>query len=435
MKAGVQAGVILGIIVLTAPLWAYNDFQGTEEFFVKKLKVILKPNPANEIVSAQLYWRGGSLNLTEENQGIERLIFSTATLKNRKYAEESWQRLLEGTGAEIGSASLRNYTIISLRCTREHFEPLWEVFSDYVRNTGFYDERVEVIRERFLTEYGRREDSPDVYIRDVAAQQFYENHPYRFDPAGAKESLERISMREMASYLDDGLTQSRLLLVVVGNIDRELLEKKLSKTLAKLPGGKRRPQTIPVVEHAAPKLKIIERDLPTNYLLGLFSAPGPTHPDYFAMTVAIDILKARLFEEIRTKRNLSYAPDAFLSTDYAGHGGVYATSVDPDSTVKIMVAEMEKLKSETISDTDLRNRARLYITKKYLNIESNTAQGQFLAHFELSGLGWQASAKLVESIQTVTPADVQRVAQQYFKNLQFVVLGNPELVDQELFTY
>ena len=34
----------------------------------------------------------------------------------------------------------------------------------------------------------------------------------------------------------------------------------------------------------------------------------------------------------------------------------------------------------------------------------------------------------------VTPADVQRVAQKYMKNIRFVVLGNPQSIDTGVFT-
>jgi len=49
-----------------------------EEFSINGLKVIVKPNRANEIISAQLYLRGGSLNINESTQGIEPLIFESA---------------------------------------------------------------------------------------------------------------------------------------------------------------------------------------------------------------------------------------------------------------------------------------------------------------------------------------------------------------------
>jgi hypothetical protein len=42
--------------------------------------------------------------------------------------------------------------------------------------------------------------------------------------------------------------------------------------------------------------------------------PSMTSPDIYPMYVASSLLRDRVFEEVRVKRNMSYAPDAFLRT-------------------------------------------------------------------------------------------------------------------------
>jgi len=424
----------LSLVNFASHLGAVNGSATTEEFLVKDLKVILKANTSNEIISAQLYLKGGALNLAEENQGIEEFIFNSVTLTDRKYADKSWNKILQGTGSGLGSISEKNFTVISLQCTKQYFDQMWEVFADYVMKNGFYDERTEIARERMLTQIRRQKDAPDVYIRKLAEEQFYKGHPYQFDPMGIEESISKIKMKDMESYLKKNLKKTKLLLVVVGNIDKEILRKKVSDTFGKISKGKYKPAFPDRVNHTRPNLKVVERDLPTNYILGLFSAPSPKNPDYYPMTIAIDILKWRLFEEIRTKRNLSYAPDAFLGNHFANYAGVYATSVDPDTTVKVMLTEIKKLREEKFPGKDFRDRINMYLTRYYLNNESNAAQGQFLARFELAGLGWQEGEKVVEKLRMVTAEDVQRVANEYFKNIQFVFLGKTELIDEKVFT-
>ncbi len=405
-----------------------------EEINIKGLKVIFKPTTANEIISVQLYLKGGIQNLNEHNQGIEQLIFSSLTLMDKKYADSTWSKLFGGVGAEIGSFSDKEYTIVSLRCSRTYFDQLWGAFADYVLNSGFYDERVDITKQKLLTALSRAPDHPDGYIRGLATAQFYEGHQYQLSPYGTKETIPKITMQEMSSYLDDHLKRKRLLIVVVGNLDRNNLKKKIADTFGDLSKGKYKPKFPSMVSHDSSRVKVVERDLPTNYILGLFSAPPLKHKDYYPTVIAINILKWRLFDEIRTKRNLSYAPDAFIASNLANYGGVYATSVNPDSTVKIMLAELKKLRSEPVGEKDLYDRINIYLTQYYLNNESNSAQGHFLAGYELSGLGWQQAERMIDEIRKVTSEDVQRVANLYFKNLQFVYLGNPELIDEAVFT-
>ncbi len=411
-----------------------GDSTGTFFFEVKQLPVILRQISSNETISAQLYLRGGVENLTESNQGIESFAFNSAVLKDKKYADKEWGRLLSGVGAQIGAAHHKDFTIVSLRCSGEYFDKLWEVFADYVMNTGFYDERVEVTRQRMLTEIRQRKDTPDTYIRDLAEQQFYAGSPYELSPGGVESSISKVTMKDMRDYLKDNLKKRRLLLVVVGNVERKPLEKKIRKTFAKISKGKYRTARPSAIEHSQSKLEVVERDLPTNYLLGLFSAPSRRDSNYYAMSIAIDILKARLFEEVRTKRNLSYAPDAFLADYFSNYGGIYATSDHPDSTAKIMLAELGKLKTELVDEKDLRDRINMYLTRYYLSNEANAEQGLFLARAELSGVGWRQGGQIVENLRKVTATDVQRVAQKYFRKLQFVYLGNPKLIDEAVLT-
>ncbi|MCH8021946.1 insulinase family protein, partial [candidate division KSB1 bacterium] len=283
----------LSLLIFASHLLAANGSGRTEEFFVKNLKVILKPNTSNEIISAQLYLKGGVLNLTEENQGIEEFIFNSVTLTDRKYADKSWNKILQGTGSGLGSSADKNFTVISLQCTKQYFDQMWEVFTDYIMKNGFYDERTEIARERMLTQIRRQPDVPDVYIRKLAEEQFYKGHPYQLDPMGIEESISKIKMKDMQSYLKKNLKKSKLLLVVVGNLDKEILRKKVSDTFGKISKGKYKPTFPDRVNHTRPNLKVVERDLPTNYILGLFSAPSPKNPDYYPMTIAIDILKWR----------------------------------------------------------------------------------------------------------------------------------------------
>ncbi len=431
----VCTGLLALCLLLPADCLAAPDSTATvEEFLVKDLKVIFKRNTANETISAQLYFKGGVLNQTEAHAGIEPLIFSSAVLKDKKYTEKSWEKILQGAGAQLRTLYERDFTMVALRCARQYFDELWEVYTDYLRDTKFYDQQVDLARERIQTQIQRRREAPDAHLRDLAERMFYANHPSGRNPLGTKDSIGKISIPEMQKYMKEHFVKSRALLVVVGNWDKADLLKKVKKTLAKLPKGKKMRLHASPVTHAAPACKIEEREVATNYILGLFSAPGLAHPDYYPMSVAIDMLNGRLFGEIRTKRNLSYAPYAFLASNKANYGGVYATSNNPDSTVNTMLVEMKRLQTEPIAMQDLQNRVTMYLTQYYLNNETNESQGQFLARFELAGRGWREGEKIVERLRSVTPEQVQRVAQRYFKNVQFVYLGNPNAIDKTLLT-
>ena len=130
--------------------------------------------------------------------------------------------------------------------------------------------------------------------------------------------------------------------------------------------GNYKPTPPPPTQHKVATLKVVEKQLPTNYIKGAFSAPSQSDADFYAMRVTMDILQWRLFEEVRTKRNLSYAPAAGFDNQLANRGFIYVTAVKADTTIKVMLGEMKKLETEPVSAKDLKNRIALFLTNYYL---------------------------------------------------------------------
>jgi predicted Zn-dependent peptidase len=151
------------------------------------------------------------------------------------------------------------------------------------------------------------------------------------------------------------------------------------------------------------------------------------------MRVASSLLRDRVFEEVRVKRNLSYAPDAFLRNQAANVGGLYVTAVDANQSVRLMLNEIGKLQQQPVRAEEIQAVVAQYLTTYYMGQETNAAQAVELAQYELIGGGWRTSTDFLEKLTAVTPADVQRVAQKYMRNIRFVVLGNPQSVDTGVF--
>jgi len=146
------------------------------------------------------------------------------------------------------------------------------------------------------------------------------------------------------------------------------------------------------------------------------------------------LLRDRVFEEVRVKRNLSYAPDAFLLSQGANIGGIYVTAVDANQAVRVMLNEITRLQREQISQDDINAIVAQFLTTYYMGQETNAAQAAELAQHELIGGGWRHSLEFLQKLRAVTPADVQRAAQKYMRNIRFVVLGNPAQIDKNVFT-
>src|SRR5207244_193596 len=149
----------------------------------------------------------------------------------------------------------------------------------------------------------------------------------------------------LRAYHQRIMQTSRLLLVVVGDLDAAQLKTRIAASFGKLPRGDYKPQLPPQLSFAASTVDVTSRDLRTNYIQGIFAAPSLTSADIYPMYVASNILRDRLFEEVRVKRNLSYAPNAFLNTQSANIGGIYVTADNDraNQAVRVMLSEITRL--------------------------------------------------------------------------------------------
>lgn len=403
------------------------------EFDVNGLKVLIKKREGSLTVAAGLFIRGGTANINASNAGIESLMLSASTEATTGFPREKMRSELSRMGTVIGSGSNNDYSVLSLASTRMHFDRSWQIFTDVVLRPSFTKEDVSLVQERAVVALSDDTDNPDVYLQKLQERAAYAGHPYLNDADGTPETISKLTPDDLRRYHDKLMETSRLLLVIVGDLNPTEVRDLVASSLGKLPRGTYKPEPVPTLTFDKSTVEITPRALPTNYVQGFFSAPSLTSPDIYAMRIASSLLRDRVFEEVRVKRNLSYAPDAFLRSQAANVGGLYVTAVDANQSVRLMLNEITKLQLQPVRADEIHAVVAQYLTTYYLGQETNAAQAAELAQYELIGSGWRTSTDFLEKLTAVTPADVQRVSQKYMRNIRFVVLGDPRSVDTGIF--
>ena len=403
------------------------------EFEVGGLKVLVKRRASAPTVSAGLFIRGGARNITDKNAGIENLMLSVLTEGSKKFPRETIRRELSRTGSTIGASAGNDYSVVSLGATRANFDRTWDIFTDILLNPSFDKADVERVREQILTGLRERETSPDSFLEVLQERVIYANHPYANDVSGTISTIGGLTAEDLRAYHQKMMQSSRLLLVLVGDLDAGELQKRITESFGKLPRGDYKETAFPALDFSKATLDVSQRTLPTNYIRGVFNAPTLNNPDYYPMRVAINILTARLFQEVRVKRQLSYAPDADLSTLSANTANIYVTAVDANKTVRVMLDEINNLKEGKIDEDEISGNAGNFLTTYYLGQETNAAQAGELAKYELIGGSWRNSFEFLNRIREVTSKDVQAVSSKYMKNIRFIVVGNQSAIDKNIF--
>jgi zinc protease len=426
----------------STPQTAAPDYQSViarqaslvSEFEINGLKVLVKRRKGSQTVAAGLFIRGGVENISANNAGVEAFMLDVASDASENFPRDRMRKETARMGTVIGGGVNYDYSWLSMAATRANFDRSWEIFTDVALHPSFIKEDVALVQSRILAALQSETDDPDNYLQRLQDRVAYVGHPYLNRPEGTAEKISRLSADDLRAYHQKIMQTSRLLLVIVGDLDAAQLKVRIAASFGKLPRGDYRPQAPPALSFTSSTVDVTSRDLPTNYVQGLFTAPSITSPDIYPMRVASSLLRDRVFEEVRVKRNLSYAPDAFLRSQSANIGGLYVTAVDANQAVRVMVNEITRLQHEPISRDDINAVIAQFLTTYYIGEVTNAAQVAELAEYELIGGGWHNSLVFLEKLRAVTPADVQRVSQKYMRNIRFVVLGNPQQIDKSVFT-
>jgi len=403
------------------------------EFDVNGLKVILKRRPSAPTYAAGLFIKGGARNLSTANAGVENFALLAATEAGTKYPRQSLRRELSRTGTKLSPASNNDYSAIAIASTRENFDRIWDVFADVSMNPAFAPDDVERVRQQIFAGLREAESVPDVALDRLEERVVYSGHPYSNDVQGNQKTITALTPADLRTYHKGLMQTSRLLLVVVGDIDANELRSKVEATFGKLPRGDYKEQPLPALDFSKSTLDVTPRTIQTNYVKGVFNAPSLNNPDYFPMRVAMTILQQLVYEEVRVKRQLSYAPDAELNLAAANSANIYVTAVDANQAVKVMLEQIAFLKNNPINERAISGMTGQFLTNYYVAQETNTAQVAELARYELLGGGWRNSFEFLNKIREVKPTDIQTVANKYMKNLRFVVIGNPTSIDRSVF--
>lgn len=403
------------------------------ELDVNGMKVLIKRRPGTPTVAAGLFFRGGSRNITAANAGIESLALTVAGEATKNFPRQKLRKEVARMGTNISSGSTFDYSAISLASTKPNFETSWKIFVDVALNPTFAVEDIERIREARLTALRAVNDSPESMLADLNDRVIYAGHPYANSPHGTVETVAKFKQADLFAYHKSLLETSRMLLVVVGDVEPAALQKEIEAAFGTVPKGSYKAEPVSPLTFTKASLDVTSKSLQTDYVKGTFAAPSLRDADYYAMRTAVTILQQNVFQEVRVKRNLSYAPDADLSSMGANIGSISVSSVNPNEAVRAMLTEIQKLQQGGADQESINQMSGFFLTTHYLKQETNAAQAGELAQYELIGGGWRNSLEFLERIRRVKAVDVQAVANKYMKNLQFTVVGDPKRVERSVF--
>jgi len=424
--------ITIGIVVLS-PLLLHAQGDAYE-MKINGVKVIVQPS-GNDIVVIQSIIKGGVQNYPANKAGIENLAIDALTeCGTDKDDKNSFKNKLDEVSAQVNGFSNMDYASFSMNCIKMDLEKVWPLYSDAILIPRFDEKEFARIKQDAINFIKTNESFPDNAIDKMAKETAFAGKKYAINPQGTVASVEPITATEAKKYWYSILTRSRMVIVVVADLDRKDIEKKITALLAKIPAGKPFVAKKEIYAPSVNTFKPEQRDNATNYVQGITSGPQPGSPDYNAYVLAMRIFTTRHFVEIRTKNGLSYAPRVQFVGGTTPYTNIMVSTTDPNKYIATARALIDKVKQEGFTESELKNEKTGYLTETYFRQETNQEQAGSLAFNEVIHGNWKRSIEINNAIKKVTLEQMNNAFNKYINNITWVYQGDPKKVDANMYT-
>lgn len=404
----------------------------TFAYTVGGVRVIQRPNYANDVVAVRLYLLGGRRQLTASTQGIEDMLLRVSKYGTAKYPGDSTRKAWSRTGSDFEVTPSDDWTEVGFRAVTSDFDSSWSVFAERVMHPTLASASVALVRQQMLSRVHQRLISPDGYLFLLSDSVTFHDRPYGYEPEGTEASLTVLDSAALAKYEETQMVTSRMLLVVVGNVSRPTLERVVGATLATLPKGDyawslphdstRVP--VPVVMRARP--------VSTNYVFGVFEGPPASSKDFAAFHVATVLLSSRVNNMVREEHSLSYTAYAPFIERGISTGAVYFSTAAPARVLPLVKDQIKWVQHMNPGYT-MRYFTEGFIFEYLASNSTDDAQADFLARAQLYQGDYRKASDAMEQLRNVTVNDVRSAAQHYFSHIQFVYVGDTTRVSRQDF--
>ena len=426
--------LILFSIIIILPAGIMAQTKEAYDMTINGVKVIVQPG-GNEIVVIQTIIKGGVQNYPAEKAGIESLAMTALTeCGNAMDDKNAFKNKLDKLSAQVNGNSGMDYASFNMNCIKSDFETVWPLYTAALTTPKFDGKEFDRIKQNTINGIRASESNPDNSIDKMAKQTAFAGKNYAIEPRGTVETVTKLTAEDTKKYWPSVLTRSRMVIVVVADLNKETIQKKIKELLAIIPAGTSFKQTKET--YAAPSNTFTpqQRDNATNYIQGITGGPQPGTPDFNAFVLAMRIFAARHFIEIRTKNGLSYAPGVRFAQGITSYSNISVSTTDPDKYIAVARQLIDKIKSEGFTKEELKNMKTQYLTGLYYNQETNGAQAASLAANEVVHGDWKRAIRIKDEMKNVTLAQLNNSFKKYINNITWSYQGDPKKVNPVMYT-
>lgn len=392
------------------------------------IRLIVKENRSNPIVSIQVAFLGGVRFEEESQSGINHFVAVMVTKGTKNQSSVEIAKKVERMAGSLSGFSGYNSFGITFTFLSQHFEEAFALLTEIVRQPSFDPAEMERRRRLILASIRQQEDDMGRLVFKLFRKTLYEKHPYRMDTLGTVDSIQSLSQKDLRQYYQGIVTPENMVLTVVGDVDEKQVLLATQKGFGDL---ERRAPSVPFIPQETPPQKMRRAEIyktkeQAHFVLG-FLGINFQHRDRYAMEIlnaALSSQGGRLFYELRDRKSLAYALGFMAHPNLdPGYIGVYM-GTHPDKleiAIQGVLTELKRVKEEGLTEEEVERAKKYLIGSLEIGLQTNSAQANYMCLDELYGLGFDHYQKYPLEIQKVSKDDVNRVAQEYFNLDAYII--------------
>ena len=394
-------------------------------------KIITESVSHAKSVSLGIWVNAGSRDELDKERGIfhfiEHMIFKGT--KSRSAIQIA--KDLDTIGGFSNAFTSKEQTCFHARVLDKHLQFLTDLFSDIFINSVFAEKDLELEKSVVLQEISMMEDIPDEYVHVLSDQTFWEGDPLGRPILGTRETVSKITRKEILDYVARFYSPKRVVIAAAGNVDHNILVDYFKPFLEPL-SEENNVSLVRPTPLITPTISSYPKELEQVHLCLGAQASSLSGEKRFAEAIFNTILggnmSSRLFQEIREKRGLAYSVYSYISA-YIDTGlfRIYM-AIDKKNINRILelIGQLIKgIQNGDLSDDDI-ERAKDYLMGGILLGSENTGNLMMrLAKNEFIFGRYISYEELIKELEKVTLNEVIDVSKRVFSSgkVSLTVLG------------
>jgi len=395
------------------------------------LKVLLVENHALPVLSAEILARAGSSEVNPDKAGLANLtlgLMSDGTTSRDLTRLASDQELI---GSYIQTAATTDGGLALLTVLTAHENEGLDLLADVVQHPGFRPEDIDRRRKQQLVSIAQQSDNAASMAMRVGTKLLFGDSPYGVPGSGTTETVTALTPADISSFYASHYGPRNAALILAGDVTRDQAEKLAAKYFGSWssqakPAGLVPAPSVPPTTH----IVIVDKpDAPQTALLAYGLGVPENSPDTEALSIMNYTLggsfASRINMNLREEHGYTYGASSRFA-QYRDGGNFFAGAlVRTDVTApaaKEMMQEIRTFPTKPSTEEELSAAKEATMRSLPGRFETTSALAGALGEIFLYDRPLDYYAQLPGKYNSISQADIARVAQQYLHPDQLILV-------------